>query len=211
MLLRLVRGPVKTQAEATSLEVWRFNSVNASGWSCVLFVAMDRTDEFVSLLGVLGYQHWHTQEQSVASSPHISEQQRDRSFRQELSPLQHLALNISKSIQQNRNILRRIDKLYVSLDLIFVYLSHSVSRRTQRKEFSNDPTSEINENSEMFQLKLVTVKKEMEILKININSSGRGTGSHQQQHWNHILSYLQKKVSEQIESFQVDASPLTSL
>jgi hypothetical protein len=60
----------------------------------------------------------------------------------------------------------------------------------------------------MFQLKLVTIKREMEQLKSRVHSAAFGgssgkSGSHQLQHWNHILSFLQKKTTEQIETFQV--------
>jgi hypothetical protein len=68
----------------------------------------------------------------------------------------------------------------------------------------------------MFQLKLVTIKREMEQLKSKVNSAVFGgssgkSGSHQLQHWNHILSYLQKKTTEQIECFQVFLPSLSFL
>ena len=44
-------------------------------------------------------------------------------------------------------------------------LSSYLLYSTSRKEFSNDPTTELNELSHMFQLQLVSMKRDMEVLK----------------------------------------------
>ena len=78
--------------------------------------------------------------------------------------------------------------------------------RIQRKEFSNDPTVELNEISETFQQKLVSVKRDLEALAGLVaqqKQKQRRSGAHSEQHWAYILSGLQQQVSADIATFQV--------
>lgn len=68
---------------------------------------MDRTDEFVSFLGVLGYDHWRKPRVS-----HESGEDQPRKQENDRSGLYYLATRIMKSLQQNESILKRIEKLY---------------------------------------------------------------------------------------------------
>ena len=59
---------------------------------------MDRTEEFSSLLKVYGYEEWEHREQVLPplDNPEFAS----------------LSLDIAKSIRNNDNLLKRIDKLY---------------------------------------------------------------------------------------------------
>lgn len=91
---------------------------------------------------------------------------------------------------------------------LFVIVCYVLVCRIQRKEFSNDPTVELNEISETFQQKLVSVKRDLEALAGLVaqqkqQHKQRRSGAHSDQHWAYILSGLQQQVSADIATFQV--------
>jgi hypothetical protein len=67
---------------------------------------MDRTDEFVSFLGVLGFDHWRKNRSN-------DDNEKENPRKQEIlhSPLHLLAMAIIRSLHQNENLLKRIEKL----------------------------------------------------------------------------------------------------
>mmetsp|Transcript_8476 Transcript_8476/g.14377 ORF Transcript_8476/g.14377 Transcript_8476/m.14377 type:complete len:399 (-) Transcript_8476:654-1850(-) len=137
---------------------------------------MDRTDELVSLFAIHGYSSWQERESQLPPLDNM---------RSQLHTLQrHAATHIAS----NSQLLQRMGKLI------------------QRKEFSNDPTAELNEISQTFQQKLVSIKRDLEALdglamRQKQQRHGRG-GAHAEQHWTHILSGLQQQVSADIDTFQ---------
>jgi acetolactate synthase regulatory subunit len=64
---------------------------------------MDRTEEFASVLKVYGYDGWETREVSMAplTNPEFAS----------------ISLDVAKSIRNNESLLKRIDKLYVSIQV----------------------------------------------------------------------------------------------
>ena len=80
---------------------------------------MNRTDEFISLLSVCGYQHWQKKEENEMILPTSISSSSSSSLSSNPSLpspslFSSLATNLSISIKQNELLLKRVEKLYVS-------------------------------------------------------------------------------------------------
>ena len=73
----------------------------------------------------------------------------------------------------------------------------------ERKEFSNDPSTEIAEISNLFQTKLIEIKKDMDSLQRLLASMNLRPYSHRGQHFQHIVDYASKKTKKQVDRYQV--------
>lgn len=99
---------------------------------------------------------------------------------------QRIALQVSSNLDCNDLLMKRMEVL------------------SGRKEFSNDPTSDMAEISDLFQKKVTVIKGDMEQLK-QLSDTGNGqdgSGPHQHQHYKLVFQALNKRMLKHIDSFQ---------
>lgn len=149
---------------------------------------MDRSTEFSRVVEIFSPRAGNGVDQKIDDGGHTKPPP---------SPFVALALKVNSNLEGN-NIL--IDKMSILAD---------------RKEFSNDPTGEMGEISEVFNAKAQQVQKDLVVMKRNSGgASGYGVsgarGAQQQQHFKLILESLNKRQSSLLASFQSSMKKHTS-
>ena len=141
---------------------------------------MDRTDELLRIASIFqpetGREHGGV---AVAALWRREDQQPQSLY-------QRIALQVASNLDCNDLLMRRMDVL------------------AGRKEFSNDPTSDMAEISGLFQKKVAVIKGDMEQLKQLADSGAaqENSGPHQQQHYRLVFQALNKRMLRHIDSFQ---------
>jgi syntaxin 5 len=98
----------------------------------------------------------------------------------------NLAQQVATNIDSNELLVRRMDKL------------------SSRKEFSNDPTEEMTEISDLFHKKVSFIQREFEKLKLMMDNKNQqmSGGQQQMQHYKLLMQALNKRHLVHIESFK---------
>ena len=140
--------------------------------------AMDRSSEFSRVVEIFG-----------PAGPSEAAAENGGHMKPPPSPFLAMAIRVNSNLEGNKVL---IDKMSVLAD---------------RKEFSNDPTSEIGEISEVFNSKAQQVQRDLAVMKKNPGGAyGFGgsicRGPQQQQHFKLILESLNKQQSTLLTSFQ---------
>jgi hypothetical protein len=142
---------------------------------------MDRTDEFVKLVDLFVTNaaettgQDHTQKLTSPANKIVTDSRIITVFQR-----------VSSNIGSNEALVKRMEKL------------------STRKEFSNDPTVEMSEISDLFHLKVGVIQKDFDLLKQLMDGLQQGFGQGQQltQHYKLMMQTLNKRHVSHVEAFK---------
>ena len=106
---------------------------------------MERTEDLLKIVQL--YKTHSSSESEQSEQAKRAKERKDREINQSQSQYLHTAQRLSSNIESNDVLVRRMEKL------------------SARKEFSNDPTVEMTECSDLFHRKVAIIQREMESLK----------------------------------------------
>ena len=98
-----------------------------------------------------------------------------------------IARRVVTNIDGNESLVRRMEKL------------------STRKEFSNDPTQEMTEISDLFHMKVALIQTDFQLLKQMTEvkvQTGASEGQHQMQHYKLMMQTLNKRHLAHVEAFK---------
>lgn len=142
---------------------------------------MDRSEEFKKIVNIFVHEELPVSKDSI-------HQNHGRSLSLELSEFLRTGLRVSSAVKENDVSLKKMEKL------------------SERKEFSNDPTSEMTDISSSFHSKVLLMKRDLELLKSICSNDDRSrsrVGSQQAVHYNIMTETLSKSLSKQVQLFKI--------